>query len=57
MTALAFMEAESGGPAPLSPEGLAIAVWSALIDDYSDPGTAGERLKKALTKQFYLGNK
>lgn len=32
MTALAFMEAEAGGPTPLSPEGLANAVWQKSID-------------------------
>lgn len=32
MGALAFMEAEAGGPTPLSPEGLANAVWQKSID-------------------------
>lgn len=48
MTALAFMEAEAGGPTPLSPEGLAQAVWSALIADYAaEAGTTGEALANA----------
>jgi hypothetical protein len=32
MTAEAFMEAAAGGPTPLSPEGLANAVWSQVIE-------------------------
>jgi hypothetical protein len=32
MSALAFMEAAAGGPTPLSPEGLANAVWQKTID-------------------------
>jgi hypothetical protein len=36
ITAEAFMEAASGGPTPLSPEGLANAVWSQIIEsDYT----------------------
>ena len=47
MTALAGMEAEAGGPTPLSPEGLAQAVWNALIADYGDAGTTGKALADA----------
>lgn len=47
MTALANMIAEAGGPTPLSPEGLAQAVWSALLADYSDTGTMGAALADA----------
>ena len=47
MTALANMIAEAGGPTPLSPEGLAQAVWSALLADYADTGTMGAALADA----------
>jgi prolyl-tRNA editing enzyme YbaK/EbsC (Cys-tRNA(Pro) deacylase) len=47
MTALANMIAEAGGPTPLSPEGLAAAVWSALLADYADTGTMGAALADA----------
>lgn len=46
LTALAFMEAEAGGPTPLSPEGLANAVWSENLTSYSG-STAGQALKDA----------
>ena len=45
VSALAFMDAEAGGPTPLSPEGLARAVWSEEMTDYNDVGTFGEQLK------------
>lgn len=44
LTALAFMEAEAGGPTPLSPEGLANAVLDALLADHNTTGTVGEAL-------------
>ncbi len=47
LTAIANMEAEGGGPTPLSPEGLAQAVWEAQIALYSSPGTTGEALNNA----------
>lgn len=47
ISALAFMEAEAGGPTPLSPEGLADAVWSAAAVDNNEPGTMGEKLNDA----------
>ncbi len=47
LTAKAFMTAEAGGPTPLSPEGLAQAVWSAILSDYTDAGTTGEALGNA----------
>jgi len=47
LTALAFMIAEAGGPTPLSPEGLADAVWGAVAVDNNDPGTMGEKLNDA----------
>lgn len=44
LTALAFMEAEAGGPTDLSPEGLASAVWNSLTADYPTAGTMGKKL-------------
>lgn len=41
-SALAHMTAESGGPTPLSPEGLAEAVWNSILSEYVTPGTAGK---------------
>jgi hypothetical protein len=40
----AFMEASGGGPTPLSPEGLAEAVWNSIAADFNSPGTMGEKL-------------
>ena len=47
ISALAFMEAEAGGPTPLSPEGLANAVWSAPSAENNEPGTMGEKVNDA----------
>lgn len=47
MTALASMIAAGGGPTPLSPEGLAQAVWDALSSDNASPGSMGELLNGA----------
>ncbi len=47
LSALAWIEAEAGGPTPLSPEGLADAVWQAAAVDQNDPGTMGELLNDA----------
>lgn len=47
MSALAHLEAEAGGPTPLSPEGLANAVWSAPSVDNNEAGTMGEKLNDA----------
>lgn len=47
LSARAFMTAEAGGPTPLSPEGLANAVWAKLAADANDPGTMGEKLNDA----------
>lgn len=47
LTAIAFMEASAGGATPLSPEGLAAAVWSALKTQYNEAGTMGEALNDA----------
>lgn len=47
LSALAWIEAEAGGPTPLSPEGLANAVWQAAAVDQNDPGTMGELLNDA----------
>jgi hypothetical protein len=47
LTAKAFMEASAGGATPLSPEGLAAAVWSAAASAYNDAGTMGEKLNDA----------
>lgn len=47
LTALANLEAEAGGPTPLSPEGLANAVWAALAADNNEAGTMGQKLNTA----------
>lgn len=47
LTALAFMDAESGGPTPLSPEGLAKAVWDENIADHLSAGSTGKALSDA----------
>lgn len=47
ITAIGHMDAEAGGPTPLSPEGLASAVWSASATDNNDAGTMGEKLNDA----------
>lgn len=47
LTALAHMNAEAGGPTPLSPEGLAEAVWSKDITGYTDVNSAGRKLNDA----------
>ena len=47
LTALAFMDAESGGPTPLSPEGLARAVWDENIADHLNTGSTGKALSDA----------
>lgn len=44
LNALAYMEAEAGGPTPLSPEGLANAVLDALLADHTISGSVGEAL-------------
>lgn len=43
----AFMEASGGGPTPLSPEGLAQAVWNSIAADFDTAGTMGEKLNDA----------
>jgi hypothetical protein len=47
LTALAFMEAEAGGPTALSPEGLANAVWDTILADHLTAGTTGAALSDA----------
>lgn len=47
LTALAFITAEAGGPTPLSPEGLAQAVWNANLSDFNNAGSTGEALANA----------
>jgi hypothetical protein len=47
MSALAGMIAEAGGPTPLSPEGLAQAVWNAALADFAESGTTGKALADA----------
>lgn len=47
ISALAHMNAEAGGPTPLSPEGLASAVWGASAADNNDTGTMGEKVNDA----------
>jgi hypothetical protein len=41
------MSAEFGGAEPLSPEGLANAVWEALAADHNAAGTMGAKLNAA----------
>jgi len=47
LTALAFMNAEAGGPTALSPEGLANAVWDKAIAAHQTAGTTGKALSDA----------
>jgi hypothetical protein len=47
LTALAFMNAEAGGPTPLSPEGLANAVWDKSLADHQNIGSTGRALSDA----------
>lgn len=47
LTALADMQCEIGGPTPLSPEGLAKAVWDENILDHLNPGSTGKALSDA----------
>ena len=47
LSALAWIEAEAGGPTPLSPEGLAGAVWGSNAVDNNESGTMGELLNDA----------
>lgn len=48
LSALANIGAEAGGPNPLSPEGLAEALWNAALVDYQATGSFGKALKDAL---------
>jgi len=57
ITALAFMEAEAGGPTELSPEGLASAVWNSDLVDYTESGTFGAFTQKVLTVARFIGLK
>jgi hypothetical protein len=41
------MEASAGGPTELSPEGLAAAVWNAVLTEYQNAGSTGEALGNA----------
>lgn len=47
LTALAHLNAEAGGPTPLSPEGLAEAVWNYLKENPTTTGSMKEVLEKA----------
>ena len=47
LSALAFMEAAAGGPTPLSPEGLANAVWDTQLSEHTATGSAGKALADA----------
>ena len=47
LTALAHMNAEAGGPTPLSPEGLASAVWDTVLSDHQALGSTGKALSDA----------
>lgn len=57
LTALAFLEAEAGGATPLSPEGLANAVWEALKSDHQTEGTMAYELNKKLNLADFIGLK
>lgn len=57
LTALAFLEAEAGGATPLSPEGLANAVWEALKADHQTEGTMAYELNKKLNLSDFIGLK
>lgn len=46
LTALAHMSAQGGGPTPLSPEGLAEAVWNYLKENPTTSGSMKEVLEK-----------
>lgn len=52
LSALANMQCEIGGATPLSPEGLAQAVWESKTADYTEAGTMG----KAMTDAGSAGN-
>lgn len=47
LSALAWIEAAAGGATPLSPEGLANAVWQSTSVSQNDPGTMGKLLNDA----------
>jgi len=47
ITNLVNLSADIGGPAELSPEGLARAVWTTIISEYADTGNAAEALGDA----------
>lgn len=47
LTALANLECEIGGATPLSPEGLAQAVWESKNADYTENGTMGKAMSDA----------
>jgi hypothetical protein len=47
LTAFANIECSIGGPTPLSPEGLANAVWDTVLADHVDAGTTGAALSDA----------
>jgi hypothetical protein len=47
LTAIGHMIAEAGGPTPLSPEGLAAAVWNAILADFNETGSTGAALADA----------
>jgi len=44
VTAIGHMQAQAGGPTPLSPEGLAEALLNSILADFNDPGSVGEAL-------------
>jgi hypothetical protein len=57
LTALASMNCEIGGPTPLSPEGLAQAVWSSKINENKESGSFGLFIQKLLNIVKFLGLK
>jgi hypothetical protein len=47
ITTLVNLSADIGGATPLSPEGLAQAVWTTILSDFDSNGNAADTLKKA----------
>ena len=46
-TVLVNISCDIGGPSPLSPEGLAAAVWDTVLADYQNVGSTGKALNDA----------
>lgn len=57
ITNLVNLSADIGGPAELSPEGIASAVWAKETASSTESGTFGAIVQKALTVAKYMGVK